>query len=742
MAGIADIVPLAVFQGAGSRVLGDFADGEAGIPFASNGHLFAVRIDADGNEEEQELGVHFDLDVTLDSSTGLYTCEVELRGDQDVLAAGERWAIWREQPLDQSLAIEYSSSMPSRSFDRLHNKIIAIAQEERLQRNRAIRVPIFEDGVELVPAEQRKGKVLAGNPNTGALSMATIASLTGGDGQALVQEFNFEATADQDTFTLTNTRANVAAAVLVWVGGARQPSSSYTLTLNGDDSDLVLADGVAAGVDVDVLVLGSIGTTDVGVSGVMEDVVQADTLAGGRTALGAAGLGDANVFTQPQTVRGRVNIPAGYLPFNLAAAVLAAGIYFNQDALVTIGASKELDLLRHDDTITVGANGVYHFANHNITTDTATSASANIRGYVSNLLAGGAGTYTNAYLRSELATAGYAADLFNLKEAIKTRSGAGNVYNRQVANDTDAGGQMDAIEWVSSQTASAALTDYTYLSDTKNSVAVAHIQYSAVGNGDFLTEKNSTASADLFRVDKLGVVFALNGIELGHLSDTTIARSSAGNPAVEGNLLYRQGGTDVALADGGTGASTQAGAQSALGVGFVFISTQDASASATIDFTTLDDAYDSYLLVITSAKPATDDVEAWLRVQTGGASWQTSGYEYGLLQYNRGGGAPTGIAGSAASHIKLSPASGAGLGCGNGSGKSFSAQIEFQDPEASQFCHFNFRTTNNRSIDNTLNKCDGGGQYSTSGAITGIRFMFSSGNIASGRFTLYGRRKS
>jgi len=44
-------------------------------------------------------------------------------------------------------------------------------------------------------------------------------------------------------------------------------------------------------------------------------------------------------------------------------------------------------------------------------------------------------------------------------------------------------------------------------------------------------------------------------IELGHASDTTIARASAGNLTVEGNALYRAGGTDVALADGGTGAS-------------------------------------------------------------------------------------------------------------------------------------------------------------------------------------------
>lgn len=45
-------------------------------------------------------------------------------------------------------------------------------------------------------------------------------------------------------------------------------------------------------------------------------------------------------------------------------------------------------------------------------------------------------------------------------------------------------------------------------------------------------------------------------IELGAASDTTIARASAGNITVEGNALYRAGGTDVAVADGGTGLSS------------------------------------------------------------------------------------------------------------------------------------------------------------------------------------------
>lgn len=45
-------------------------------------------------------------------------------------------------------------------------------------------------------------------------------------------------------------------------------------------------------------------------------------------------------------------------------------------------------------------------------------------------------------------------------------------------------------------------------------------------------------------------------LDLGGGTDTTVSRASAGDIAVEGNVVYRAGGTDVPVTDGGTGRST------------------------------------------------------------------------------------------------------------------------------------------------------------------------------------------
>lgn len=168
----------------------------------------------------------------------------------------------------------------------------------------------------------------------------------------------------------------------------------------------------------------------------------------------------------------------------------------------------------------------------------------------------------------------------------------------------------------------------------------------------------------------------------------------------------------------------------------VLIQSQVASASAQIDFTTgLNDTYDSYWISIDSLKPATDDVALWIRVGTGGGpTYQTTGYNY---QFQDSG---TGTTGSAQAQIVVNR-NGSSVGIGNAAGESLNGDFRFSNPEVGNFNLIGWNAFHMRA-DAAPNSYQGVGARSTAEVITGIRFLMSSGNITSGRFTLYGLKKA
>ena len=240
---------------------------------------------------------------------------------------------------------------------------------------------------------------------------------------------------------------------------------------------------------------------------------------------------------------------------------------------------------------------------------------------------------------------------------------------------------------------------------------------------------------------------ALITIEQGTANADTVWLCTAnqggtlGTTAITFGSLITSGGALGTPASGNLANCTALPQAGVTNLGTVRISTQAAAAVAAIDFTGLDGTYDSYELRISSAKPATNDVEAWLRVQTGGATWQTSGYEYSHSGGNQGG-ALAAVAAGGATKILITQPTGASLSVGNGAGKSVSGKVTFNSPDQSDYMSILFETAYVRALDTVQNWQRGAGQYSSAIAITGIRFMFSSGNIASGDFTLLGIRKS
>jgi hypothetical protein len=82
-------------------------------------------------------------------------------------------------------------------------------------------------------------------------------------------------------------------------------------------------------------------------------------------------------------------------------------------------------------------------------------------------------------------------------------------------------------------------------------------------DGQFIVGDGTTdpvaESGDTARIS-MGVgstsTWQITGLDVGHATDTTVTRVSAGDLNIEGNIIYRAGGTDVPVSDGGTGVST------------------------------------------------------------------------------------------------------------------------------------------------------------------------------------------
>jgi hypothetical protein len=171
------------------------------------------------------------------------------------------------------------------------------------------------------------------------------------------------------------------------------------------------------------------------------------------------------------------------------------------------------------------------------------------------------------------------------------------------------------------------------------------------------------------------------------------------------------------------------------------ISTQTASGSATIDFTSgIDSTYDSYVFKFINIHPATDGVNFHFQGST------NSGSTYGITTtttafraaHNEAGADAFGyltaqdLAQSTSNIFLLN-------GLGNENDQNLGGTLTLFNPSSTVFVkHFIARTQGNFNTDDYSLDFYSAGYFNTTSAINAVRFQMSSSNIDDGIIKMYG----
>ena len=223
-------------------------------------------------------------------------------------------------------------------------------------------------------------------------------------------------------------------------------------------------------------------------------------------------------------------------------------------------------------------------------------------------------------------------------------------------------------------------------------------------------------------------------LNIGATGDTVAIAGDSLNT----NVLQDAGGNNIFTSSSGTVSS------SALSGSLQLLSTQTASNSASISFTTqLTSAYDIYCFKFINIHPVTDVQPFSFQVnasgQTGFNETMTTTFfdadhtetDVGSLQYEAGDDQAQGTA-----YQRLA------RGVGNLNDEAMSGELYLFSPSSTTYVkHFYSRTAEYMGSPRILDNYSGG-YINTTAAITQIDFKFDSGNIESGTIKLYGISKT
>ena len=177
----------------------------------------------------------------------------------------------------------------------------------------------------------------------------------------------------------------------------------------------------------------------------------------------------------------------------------------------------------------------------------------------------------------------------------------------------------------------------------------------------------------------------------------------------------------------------------------ILLSTQTASASATISFTTgLDSTYDEYIFKFINMHPATDDVSFDFNMSTdSGSNYNVTKTTTSFYAYHNEAGTSTELAYGSAYDLAQSTSFKKILSLiGNGADESASGTLTLFNPSSTTYVkHFIARGNVYNQADYTT-EWNTAGYGNTTSAVNAVQFKMSSGNIDDGIIKLYGVKKS
>ena len=177
----------------------------------------------------------------------------------------------------------------------------------------------------------------------------------------------------------------------------------------------------------------------------------------------------------------------------------------------------------------------------------------------------------------------------------------------------------------------------------------------------------------------------------------------------------------------------------------ILLSTQTASASANISFTTgLDSTYDEYIFKFINIHPATDSAHFEFNMSTdGGSNYNVTKTTTSFYAYHDEADTDTAVAYTTAQDLaqstsfqRLTP------DAGNDADQANSGTLTIYNPNSTTYVKHFIANSNSAHQANYSMNWFIAGYGNTTSAVNAVRFQMSSGNIDDGIIKLYGVKKS